>query len=529
MGESIVGFPKDAEKLGEITASDSSNPALEVSVSFGRFESDSLSWEKWSAFSPNKYLEEVEKCATPGSVAQKRAYFEAHYKKIAARKAEELLEQEKQMQDDLLKSDDQSNGNRSDMYTDYEIDITTSQTIAQVNSQAPNLENETNSTHVEDEDDDTFTLEFQTLSIEETEIEETDSGVVSPKTPNLNRPEELVLVKEVETVTADSQERIQEIPNTLDNAPEIKEEKGRLDLRKGFKKVTPVSKERNVSKAKKKSVSPMTKTPQISTPRVSKLPQNSNPRVSKLPQNSTPRVSKLQQNSTPRVSKPISTSTAAVSAPRSSVKKANGSSLPRSTNPSREKTKKVPPKSLHMSLGLVPTKSDSASETVITARKSLIMEQMGDKDIVKRAFKTFQNSVNQLKSSNEEKSSTPKQKLPTKTKVPKVSASVPPPKVNEESLKTSYQDKRNAKAAPSAFGLRSDERAEKRKELTNKLAKPNAKDAETKHFKEQKEAEIKKLRQSLKFKATPTPDLYRGHKLSKTTSEKEGPKNQTHG
>lgn len=219
--------------MGEITASDSSNPALEVSVSFGRFESDSLSWEKWSAFSPNKYLEEVEKCATPGSVAQKRAYFEAHYKKIAARKAEELLEQEKQMRDDLLKSDDQRNGNRSDMYTDYEIDITTSQTSAQ----APNLENETNSTHVEDEDDDTFTLEFQTLSIEETEIEETDSGVVSPKTPNLNRPEELVLVKEVETVTADSQERIQDIPNTLDNAPEIKEEKARLDLRKGFKKV----------------------------------------------------------------------------------------------------------------------------------------------------------------------------------------------------------------------------------------------------------------------------------------------------
>lgn len=56
-----------------------------------------MSWEKWSTFSPNKYLEEVEKYATPGSVAQKRAYFEAHYKKIADRKTK-LLEQEREME-----------------------------------------------------------------------------------------------------------------------------------------------------------------------------------------------------------------------------------------------------------------------------------------------------------------------------------------------------------------------------------------------------------------------------------------------
>lgn len=71
---------------------------LEVSVSFGRFENDALSWEKWSSFSPNKYLEEVGSLSTPGSVAQKKAYFEAHYKKIAARKAEEMeMEQENSM------------------------------------------------------------------------------------------------------------------------------------------------------------------------------------------------------------------------------------------------------------------------------------------------------------------------------------------------------------------------------------------------------------------------------------------------
>lgn len=59
----------------------------ESSISFGRFESDSLSWEKWSSFSQNRYLEEVERFSTPGSVIQKKAYFEAHFKKIAAKKA----------------------------------------------------------------------------------------------------------------------------------------------------------------------------------------------------------------------------------------------------------------------------------------------------------------------------------------------------------------------------------------------------------------------------------------------------------
>ncbi|KAL5165647.1 hypothetical protein HKD37_18G050740 [Glycine soja] len=55
--------------------------------------------ERWSSFSPNKYLEEVEKCATPRSVAQKKAYFGAHSKKVVARKAE-LLAQEKQREKD---------------------------------------------------------------------------------------------------------------------------------------------------------------------------------------------------------------------------------------------------------------------------------------------------------------------------------------------------------------------------------------------------------------------------------------------
>lgn len=79
--------------------------ALGESISFGRFMSESLSWEKWSTFSQNKYVEEAERYARPGSVAQKKAFFEAHYKRIAAQKAAAaLVEQENNNNNDAAKS-----------------------------------------------------------------------------------------------------------------------------------------------------------------------------------------------------------------------------------------------------------------------------------------------------------------------------------------------------------------------------------------------------------------------------------------
>ncbi|KAL8043741.1 hypothetical protein ABFX02_08G005100 [Erythranthe guttata] len=65
--------------------------ALGESVSFGRFTAESLSWEKWSTFSHKKYVEEAERYSQPGSVAEKKAFFEAHYKQIAAKKAAAAL------------------------------------------------------------------------------------------------------------------------------------------------------------------------------------------------------------------------------------------------------------------------------------------------------------------------------------------------------------------------------------------------------------------------------------------------------
>ncbi|GKV43503.1 hypothetical protein SLEP1_g50790 [Rubroshorea leprosula] len=76
--------------------------ALTESVSFGRFMSESLAWEKWSAFSHNRYLEEVERFSKPGSVAEKKAFFEAQFKRRAAMRAAALAEEAKTVASDAF-------------------------------------------------------------------------------------------------------------------------------------------------------------------------------------------------------------------------------------------------------------------------------------------------------------------------------------------------------------------------------------------------------------------------------------------
>nr|XP_018621862.1 protein WVD2-like 7 isoform X2 [Nicotiana tomentosiformis] len=51
------------------------------SISFGRFENEALCWERRSSFTHNRYLEEVEKYSKPGSVTEKKAYFEARFRR----------------------------------------------------------------------------------------------------------------------------------------------------------------------------------------------------------------------------------------------------------------------------------------------------------------------------------------------------------------------------------------------------------------------------------------------------------------
>ncbi|KAL4361729.1 hypothetical protein GQ457_04G006690 [Hibiscus cannabinus] len=472
----------------------SSNPALEESVSFGRFENDSLSWEKWSTFSPNKYLEEVEKCATPGSVAQKKAYFEEHYKKVAARKAE-LLAQEKSEEGDSIRKSDGDEGDKQELNLSSEVN--------DAPRDEPNQEPEI-ATKCQDSWDEELKERINSM-VENEDKHETMSSIVESHV--LNEPEEtspeeaFSMEMEMETPSNRSQD-VMELSkvseNVIESSPEIKNKSLKLGQSANSHKMTTVNKERNDSRMKKKLVSPVTKTPQVSTSRASK------------------------PTLTPNMS----------SASRTRLK--TGTTLSYSStktkNSAVEQSKKVAPRSLHMSLSLDHSSPGPAS--LPATRKSLFMEKMGDKDIVRRAFKTFQSNYNQLKPSSQEQSTTAKP-VPAKGRESRVPTLTTPQKENGGSSKVSTMEKKNAKAAPSCSGLKSEESTERKKEFSKKPeGKSNDRETARRYLqtksKDNRDEEIKKLRQSLNFKATPLPGFYHGQRTSKSPLDKISYKSDIH-
>lgn len=102
---------------------------------------------------------------------------------------------------------------------------------------------------------------------------------------------------------------------------------------------------------------------------------------------------------TPRQSRPLASTTPITSSLRSLSKPGISPSLPKSKNLTKGEKKNAVPKALNMSIALGSTNSHLSSPAT---RKSFIMERMGDKDIVKRAFKMFQNNYVGQKLSGEE-------------------------------------------------------------------------------------------------------------------------------
>ncbi|KAL5843322.1 hypothetical protein ACOSQ4_009280 [Xanthoceras sorbifolium] len=106
------------------------------SISFGRYATESLAWEKWSAFSHNRCQEELEKCKAPGLVAQKKAYFEEYYKKIRAMKA--LQAQQETAQPDSCQA---ANSGSVQVETDVKLMMSQEEKTPSNVSQIPNSDN----------------------------------------------------------------------------------------------------------------------------------------------------------------------------------------------------------------------------------------------------------------------------------------------------------------------------------------------------------------------------------------------------
>ena len=79
------------------------------SISFGRFDLESLEWEKWSVFTNDRRTEEFVKFN--GLVAKKKAYFEEYFKRIRELKA--LQQQNQQTELNLEYSGDGSDSSQT--------------------------------------------------------------------------------------------------------------------------------------------------------------------------------------------------------------------------------------------------------------------------------------------------------------------------------------------------------------------------------------------------------------------------------
>ncbi|MCD7463639.1 hypothetical protein HAX54_050976 [Datura stramonium] len=497
MGESIVETPAVKHKMGDSVVS---RPRLELSVSFGRFENDELSWEKWSSFSPNKYLEEVEKCSTPGSVAQKKAYFEAHYKKIAAKKLEQLEEETQQVEQKMeplpsevagpRAGDETENGTSDGDFSSSNgerfslgeqqmsvVDLKNSDTVDEpkeditVDVECDNLlvikAKELTISGIDESKDD-ISVDIECVSSLVTEAKEGTISGIDGSNEDISVDMEcdnLVVIKEESILgTCDQgelhkveernpekgcQDSVVETPQVDVEAPKssIKKSHTRNANVKNAPRKVQTAEDRVSTGTKKKITSPMTKSSRISTPTskkvsTSKVVTPSQPSARKLngvstqrsnstllaqpkkvvpgsPVSSSQSSNKNLNGATPSQSsnkklngatpsqssnKKLNGATPSQSSNRSlnaatpsqsSNKKLNDATLQRSINSPVLENKRIAPTSLHMSLSLSSPNSTASTNTM---RKSVFMEKMGDKDIVKRAFRAFQNSFSQGRS-----------------------------------------------------------------------------------------------------------------------------------
>ncbi|XP_010250877.1 PREDICTED: protein WVD2-like 7 isoform X2 [Nelumbo nucifera] len=462
MGESACLMQSFSHASDTTNEAKEGNPvhSLGESISFGRFMSESLDWEKWSSFSHNRYLEESEKYTRPGSVAQMKAYFEAYYKRTATKKAVPLL--------------DQTN-------------------VAANNAPQPKIEDgaqQSVSLDVKLEGSNSH------VRIDETQVAEAQKGEAS-STLDLNGYNRIVEKDELEAAKVEIADKVIEdqvveenhmlltSPNQLGDAGKLNEvakmePSGSIQMEKSpVKEIISANQETLPSATKTKSSFSSSKPSLYS-------------RASKAP------------SSPVKFTTPVHT-------------RKENSATPKNKKSARDLTdkKRSTPKSLCMSINF------TLSCACGTNKSSPVCQGIGDSRLTGNSSKTakYQSTVctsdrASTKGSPQIPSLTPQleNKRIRLTLDHGVSGSR---KANSLTQSLSVEIRTRSPTVFSPFSLRSDERSTKRKEKLEKKLNTNE-GQKMQQSKEKAKTELKRLHQSLSFKAKPMPDF----------RETELPKNQ---
>ncbi|XP_045819133.1 protein WVD2-like 7 [Trifolium pratense] len=426
------------------------NHPLGQSISFGRFMTESLAWEKWSSFSHNRYVEEAERFSKPGSVAQKKAFFEAHYKKLAAQKAAAaaLLEE-------------------------------------QNNAAAQNNVIDNNEIFKEEQDAKVLSLVSETSC-------DLDSNVETCIVSESNKLEECEGKMEQEVVLRNSM--MVELEKRLQNVDTFQEQSEKINATpptKTLKKVSSLDQEVLASTSKKK--------PPVSSFKLLKSNGTSKFTTTTPVKSTAPISSKIDNFATPMSNKK---STRVDSTPATLSNADKKRPTPKKVNftPIREFNRFTASVMKRFESTRVGASSSKASKDSLTPLKT---PTMASKEMQKHSSLTplTENKRN---------------KTPIDSSVSRNHTAGPKWRL------LSGENKMRSPIISSPFGLRTEERAARRKKKLEEKFNANEVQKVQLHtkLKEKAGTEIRKLRQSFCFQARPLPDFYKERKASNIETRK---------
>ncbi|KAK7271144.1 hypothetical protein RJT34_26796 [Clitoria ternatea] len=448
--------------------------ALGQSISFGRFMSESLAWEKWSSFNHNRYVEEAERYSRPGSVAQKKAFFEAHYKKLAAQKAAALLEQ----------ANNASQNNASGKENEGVID-NVNYTNTHNSHTSPSSE-----VVVKEEEQDAKVLSVTNEpDAAATAIDvDSNSSIEASVMAKSNKVEGAVLVVEEVAVVGNS------MKDELQNQHEE------------------VGKQKELSEK-------LSRTPPILTPRVKGSISDqevlaSNPK--KKPQPPLSSFKLLKSNGTSKF-----TSTTPVKSTAPSSSKRETITTPMSYKPATSSTtdkRRTTPKSLQMSVNFTPIREFNRLTASVMRKFESTRAVIGSSKASKDSLTPLRTPTMASKQMQKHSSLTPlTEKKRNKTPVD-LSSGTGNQTAGPRWRLLSGEIRMKSPIISSPFSLRTEERAARRKKAKLKSLFFLYYSVD---YEEKAETEIRKLRQSFCFKARPLPEFYKERKASKDETRKD--------